>query len=164
MQMMSQASIIYRSKTARESEGEIVTNISKEIKLVNQDDDVSCSLACISMITGKNLSSVRMIAGEMGITAPCNNLEFLRILTAFKVLGVSVDTYDETMYENHLYKIVVPSLNSKRGTHAIIADTRHGELRIYDPQQDRKGKDFYTTENLKSWSSPIRIIDIYTGV
>jgi len=139
-------------------------NIPEKIKLINQKDDISCTLACVAMVTGKKMGTIKMAAEELGIKPPCDNLEFLRLLTFFQVLGIPNNVSDEMIYSDALYKVSVPSINSKRGLHAVVIDTRHGDIRVYDPQRGREGKEFYTAENIKSFSSPIKIIDITSNL
>jgi len=134
--------------------------IPKEIKLVNQYDNLSCVLACMSMVTGKKIETVKSVIEKINIKAPLTNMQLLRTLSYFRVLALPVNTSDESLYRGSLYIITVPSLNCERGNHAIVADARGDELLIYDPQDGVEGKKFYDESNLKNWSSPIKIIDI----
>ena len=135
--------------------------VPSKIKLVNQNSDISCMFACVAMVAGKNLSTVVDVANELKIYPPCSMMEFMRLLTCFRILGVPEPL--EGLRDNALYKVCVPSLNSQAGLHSIIIDSRGDRYEVYDPQNGMEGKKFYTRKNFKTFSLPIKIVDIRDG-
>jgi len=135
--------------------------IPNKINLVNQDDNVSCVLACVAMLTGKKLVQVRTGAIKIGLTPPLNVIEQAKLLATFKLAWTP--TIEEVIYKGNIYILKVSSLNTIAGQHSIIADCRSGEIEIFDPQNGVKDKNFYTVDNFKNFSTPVRIIDPYEG-
>lgn len=55
----------------------------------------------------------------------------------------------------------VPSLNMQASTHSILMDTREevcGSGAIYDPNQGREGKKYYTTDLEVAESDPLAVM------
>ena len=120
-------------------------NAYVNMKIVNQDDDKSCMLACVAMISDKTLTEIRSLyKGNI----PLSDRELFDLVESLE-LAIYSERYNE-IHRNSVYIIVVPSLNITGGTHGIVVDTRGGEMRVFDPQHGRKGKKWYTTDNLKS--------------
>ena len=130
-------------------------NVVKNIDLVNQKDDLSCTIACVAMLSGYSFDYVRKIAKHNSLIAPLNTIETLQLLCEVKVLGMHKP--DEILESGDLYLLTVPSLNSV-GFHNIILDLREGLKNVFDPQKGRENKRFYTQKNLKNWSTTIEII------
>lgn len=137
--------------------------VSANIKLINQDDDTSCVLACLAMLTGTSMKVARESARELRMTCPLNDLEFLRLLALHGLLGIR--QAEDNLFGGELYKVCVPSLNFAAGFHAVIIDLRELHTpKLYDPQNGREGRKFYGMdlslgEGLK-YISAIRIVDV----
>lgn len=120
------------------------------MRLVKQTTDWDCAFACIAMVCGVSLDDVMDVAG---VTRPPLLNEEMRIIAHFQCLPTQV--LDSALYTNRVHIVTVPSLNFEALNHAIVLTTSdEGEdAKVYDPQNGRKDKKFYTQDNLKCWSN-----------
>lgn len=126
-----------------------------EIKHVQQQDDKSCVIACIAMITGKSFEDIYKIAKEV----PCGEEEQNKLLVLNNIYPKRF--LDNTLYINKRYIVSTPSLNFPGIMHCIVIDTNsNGSISVYDPQKDVKDKKYYTHKNLESWGDVTEIIYI----
>jgi hypothetical protein len=139
--------------------------IPSRIKLVNQDDNVSCVLAGVAMVTGVSLSMIRERCKILNIWPPLNTFDQCRLLVFCGIFPVMQNIDCESLIEGNVYAVTVPSLNTKgHGLHSIIVDTRNeGDIQIFDPQNGIEGKDFYTEDALKCYSTVLKLIDPVVG-
>ena len=136
------------------------------MKLFKQPCDQSCILACLVMITGISFLDISNI-----IDTPPSEEEVDYILDIAKSEGYIGD------WERRLYPylvdgynmIVVPSLNIIGDNHMIVVHTSDGGKLVFDPNQGRKDKKFYVSDNedikdinnnachLKCWNQVIHV-------
>jgi hypothetical protein len=124
----------------------------QKIKHVQQDDDKSCTLACIAMVTGASYAELKK--NVMQVPVPHSEVDRLLYANGMYPLR-SVYT---TLFAGKTYIVAVPSLNFKGGMHSIVVqtgETPEDPFVILDPQEGREGREFYTLENLISWEGPI---------
>lgn len=141
-----------------------MTRVPEKITLVNQDDNKSCSMACIAMVTGKPLDLVRgQLLSNCGLTPGMDSMEILKGLSYYQVLGVPVP-FTEKLYLGDIYILTVKSKNEGKefcnAFHHIVGDFRSGEAEIYDPQNGRNEKEYYTEDDYYQIEA-IKIIDIH---
>jgi len=122
---------------------------SYRIKWVKQRTDWDCSYACIAMACGVTLEEVIAVSSYDGAMYES---EMLRVIAHFQHLPIYIQ--GDTLYPDRTHIICVPSLNLTGLNHSIVVKTFAPDepVLVLDPQQDREGKKFYTTDNLKCWS------------
>jgi ABC-type bacteriocin/lantibiotic exporter with double-glycine peptidase domain len=115
---------------------------------VQQEDDYSCGIACLAMVSGLSFSEVfsrckSFFASEHGIGSR-------ELDVSLRHLKIS---YSRKLYPHFpktcLYIMTVPSLNIVAGNHFVVVDLRDAVWTVYDPQRGREGKKFYA-ETIKS--------------
>lgn len=116
-----------------------------EITLVNQIDDCTCIPACMAMISGFKLEDVLHIMEDIR-KPPYSEHETMIGLVRLKVLPIQI--LGRVLKPFHLYMAMVPSLNAIGVIHAIVIDVRDGNLKVFDPQNGRTDKKFYTDQYL----------------
>lgn len=116
-----------------------------EIKLVNQVDDKSCMAACMAMVAGVTIEKVFEVMQDIHAT-PYSEYEAMIGLVRLGVLPIQI--IGREFPRADLYMVAVPSLNNPGGTHAIIIDLRHGCMEVFDPQNGRPDRKYYTRENI----------------
>jgi len=110
-----------------------------ELLLVQQHDDYSCGRACVAMATGIEY-------GSLADTYTGRTYYYARdIITQLEDSGlVCLPTAGIGYFPAETMILAVPSLNTVGGMHWIYMSDGH----IYDPQEGRKGKLFYSNDGL----------------
>ena len=130
------------------------------IELVNQDNDVSCALACIAMLTGEPLEKIRHHAESVfGIKPPVKMKDVVKLLTYYNFFCHQTPAY-EPLYTGYIYLLSVRSLNTT-GVHSILLDARETKEIVYDPQKGVKGKRYYSDSNDLNYLDALKLIDIF---
>lgn len=112
-----------------------------EINLVNQINDETCMSACLAMLTGIPIEQVIKEFHADYFRGKVTAYEYLKQ----KGIGSRKFWVEERgLSWGCLYLLAVPSLNKKGILHSILAQTTSDGLQIFDPQQGRYGKDYYT--------------------
>lgn len=112
--------------------------ISFPIQNVQQKDSRSCTLACLSMVTGIRQDDIIQIIQHNIIDH--NMIE--RFLVQNFIKPEQVQGYSIT--PGFVYIVDVPSLQQKAMLHKIIIDTRSGIFSIHDPIYGTGGEDYQT--------------------
>lgn len=118
------------------------------MKLVTQEDDDGCVHACIAMVTGQSYKDVRAVDRH-----ELSMFRVISILSYFGYIG-EPQTYPVLPLTSATVALVtVPSLNIPGGNHQVVwvAD----DLKVFDPNEMRAGRKWYTTQTMKSWSEVI---------
>jgi len=123
-----------------------------KISLVNQQDDKSCVVACIAMITGKPYEEIRACFKEDDIPVYPHAQDAVLCKYGF----VTKRNTLQSLYPHGIYILSVPSLNTPAQMHAVVLDTT--DYVIYDPQQGRPDRKFYTYSMIQSWGAADEII------
>lgn len=123
--------------------------------LIQQRTDQDCVIACLAMYTGADYGDVLANVNRHGKGGVClhDAVAYLR-KTGFELARRTV-----WFFESHKAIMDVPSLNAIGGMHAIYWDGKE----IFDPQQGRAGKLFWTRELLFakcSWGGTITEAEI----
>ena len=111
-----------------------------EIEHQQQPNPVTCTSACIAMLTGIPVNKIADVfhpAYSRQEITPCEYLES----RGLKVKRLYTD--DQPM-PSRLYLVTVPSLNKKGTLHHIIVDWRD-VCDVYDPNKGIKGKKYYVS-------------------
>lgn len=127
-----------------------------KIKLVNQIDDKTCVAACMAMIAGVSIERVLKITEDIG-EPPFSEETSMIGLTQLKVLPRR--QLENQILHGRIYIADVPSLNFLGTMHAVVLDFRD-IFEVYDPQNGREGKKFYTSENISGWANLIYCVRV----
>lgn len=134
------------------------------LKLVNQDDDKSCSAACIAMLLDTSLESIRiMLRRRFGLAPPLTSLQVAKALCCGEVYALPENPISPVLVGGHLYIVSVKSLNITGGMHHVIVDMRCDPPQLLDPQNGRPDRQFYAADmdlNTLEVSEVLRIIDV----
>lgn len=126
-----------------------------------QPTDDSCMVTCIAMVIGKPVSSVYENYHKQLFNFKGENLS--SILDKYGIPHfVNCSAITNTMHENNLFFLCVPSLNTTGGTHQILAINDNGFITIFDPAMGLEDTKYYVYDNgghefkenevqLKSW-------------
>ena len=127
--------------------------VKNYMRLVNQETNCDCVYACIAMVCGKTLNEVMKVA--RGKHALGQKEEF-KLIAYFGYLP-TLQLF-EGLNKNGVYLVTVPSLNFEGGNHRIVITTAEmGEIKVYDPNKNRKDKKYYTKKTLRAWSQTTKI-------
>jgi hypothetical protein len=110
-----------------------------ELKLVQQDVN-ECVLACVSMISGVELDTLREKYSKF-INSGITLYDELTILHDLDIKYVQCN--DCMLHYGRVYVITVNSLNEKDVSHRIVVDCRYSDIKILDPNKGVKDKLFY---------------------
>lgn len=124
-------------------------SIPNPIKHVCQPDNISCTSACLAMLTG---IPIQQILNEFHIGwTQGKQITPIQYLTEKRDAGESdvvMDlhlTYGDTLWPGGVYLLTVPSLNTVGHFHHIVFDWRDDENPlVLDPNQGRSGKRYFT--------------------
>lgn len=102
----------------------------KLIELVEQPTHNTCLSACISMLTGV---PVEKVVDVWGADLKSGDVLAQDVLQRYGTIARIPECLNR-VYANNVYMLLVPSGNTQE-LHAIIADTRDGTTKIYDPSK-----------------------------
>lgn len=108
-----------------------------------QNLPTSCCSAALAMILGKPASEVEEafhVPYEAGLTSEYEYLTLGGV--GFDPLGPNL----RSILWDQVYLLAVPSLNLQATLHSVVVDTRFGTYKVYDPNQGREGRLYYTGE------------------
>jgi ABC-type bacteriocin/lantibiotic exporter with double-glycine peptidase domain len=117
-----------------------MNRIPKEIELVIQQSDNTCTSACLSMISGISYDEVVSSFHNKFISGKIKAIDWLRNL------GFIVREFggiERHIRFDSVYLLMVPSLNKLGRNHSIVVDSRSGFIEVYDPRADGVHK-YYT--------------------
>ena len=120
-------------------------NEDYKIDIVNQIDDKTCVAASMAMVAGVPIERVFEVMEAIS-KPPYSEHDAMKGLVKLGVLPIQV--LGREFPHAALYIATVPSLNNIGGTHSIVIDLRHDEMEVFDPQNGRLDRKFYTKENL----------------
>lgn len=136
-----------------------------DIKLVQQPTADTCTSACISMITGIDISDVINDFHEEWKSHKTNPSEFLSHQGISHI--VNKDVFNHTLEWGCIYLLTVASLNIDGGLHHIILDLTGEKEGVFDPNNGKPDKKYYVgwsegkrSDNevkLNSWMVDIKI-------
>jgi len=115
-----------------------------------------CVIACIAMVGNLTQKEVLAAFPEFDGVGICqeDTIIILRRLQIPYIQYVST-----SLYENRLFIVTVPSLNTPMGNHCVVVKTdKEGKPTIYDPAKGLKDKLFY--ESIRCWSEVLEIPQI----
>lgn len=125
---------------------------------VQQQDDFSCGVACVAMVTGRSFEEVAKDHGvRQGMCA--EDMDALLVLYG---MAFERQLYP-TLKPGSTYIVTVPSLNRVGGLHFIVVRTKEFtdatslSADILDPQYGRA--DNYEEFLLTSWAEAVRILN-----
>lgn len=131
-----------------------------QMRVVRQQCDYSCGVACAAMVAGVSFGEARARCGEIG-----NGMSARELGTLLRSLHVR---YERLLFPEitktlpHI--VVVPSLNHVAGNHYVVLYF-DGRWNVLDPQRDRRGMKWYalhrddaTGVQLRSYSELIRVV------
>lgn len=135
-----------------------------QIQHVQQPTPFSCVPTCISMVTGVSLDKIlEMTANPKAFDRGWSAEQELAILVQLDILPVydNLKRYDF----DSIYLVTVASLNLERSNHRIILDLRDkADRTVYDPNEGREGKLFYTDHDYRQGRMPktdvVRLVDV----
>lgn len=109
------------------------------IKLAHQTQPTpyACVHTCIAMLAGVPVAQVmeRFPGDGMDMRETYAALEAMKLNWNALVFG--------RLVVDAVYLASVPSLNFEGGSHAVILDSRSGEIEVLDPNKGREGKRYY---------------------
>lgn len=109
---------------------------------VQQPTDVTCSHACLAMVTGLPIERLVDRFGDRSL----RDEDEATILTELGILPVPMSPY---MLENPMplagvYFLTTPSLNRPGDMHRVVAHYAHEEgWTVFDPNEGRDGKQYW---------------------
>lgn len=120
-----------------------------ELKEVQQISEHGCAVACIAMITGKDVSYVNGLCLQYGFDVEKNkgmSEEADKLI--FSLLNHITELVNQYQpLAPGLYIASVKSLNRPGGRHAVVIECFESDdqchVVIYDPQRGRDGVEFY---------------------
>lgn len=130
------------------------------MELINQINDESCVHACLAMVTG---ASVLELWGRYPF--PLTPKQELTILIEGRAWPIAQNPFDNQFPFCGVYLVSVPSLNVPGVLHRIVVTASETEIRCFDPQRGREGKQFYSEDAfslssqtpVKSYGEVVRI-------
>jgi len=126
--------------------------MESEIKLVQQSTDNGCMSACIAMVLDLPLDEVMEAFHDDYHEGEIRAEDYIRMR------GVDVELLfaaGSRVYSDQLYIVSVPSLNLEGINHVVVMDTRNNETKVFDPNEGREGKRYYTKVDSKLNDDPL---------
>lgn len=133
----------------------------EDIKLVTQKRDNDCVLACLAMVSGKNLDEIHQLCLDFKGDISYSGITLLETLYLLTKLQINYILYAHPIIvSDRLYMLTVPSLNMQGGNHCIIVySDEFLNFTVLDPaQEDGKDYRYYTPEKLLGYSEVVEII------
>lgn len=110
-----------------------------------------CVQTCLAMLLDEPVEDV---IAMLGTKEGLSTFETYQALNRFKFVWNAL-VLPELIFDG-LYLLTVPSLNLQGRNHCILVE-RSDVITVYDPNEGKEGKLFYTSSNLSSWSEPIYV-------
>lgn len=111
------------------------------INFVQQPTDITCTSACLAMLTGK---SIDLVIGESHEGWCNNSTDPVNYLLKYGInLIINTKPFKRTMEWGFVYLLTVPSLNVEGGLHHIVVDLTTENGTVLDPNRGRHGKEYY---------------------
>ena len=112
-----------------------------DIKFVQQPTSVTCTHACLSMVTGRHVDELIQRFGNHGIGSEAE----AALLTECGFMPVHMNRYAESYFPAiGLYLMSAPSLNIQGAMHRLVVlMDDNWDLFVLDPNTGRKGKKYY---------------------
>lgn len=118
------------------------------VRHVQQPTAHTCVHACLSMVTGIPVQDLIARFGDVGMT----DEDKATVLCEEGILPVDVPNMGGAMHPlpyAGTYMLSVPSLNIQGRGHSIVCTLdAEGDWALYDPNEGREGKQFYTRHGL----------------
>jgi ABC-type bacteriocin/lantibiotic exporter with double-glycine peptidase domain len=131
----------------------------RQIKHVQQEDPNGCGIACVAMVADSYYEAIKDLAvGVPDIDDTGVNIWGLENLLTLLDIEFEHQLYPRLEW-NSTYIVVTPSLNRKGISHYIVLQTNTQEIiNVYDPNKGITDIEYYTIDNLKSWSEVTKVL------
>lgn len=117
--------------------------VKHPIKLQQQPTWNSCASTCMAMMLDLPAQQVIDEFHEDYITHKTRPYDYLRS----KGLDVRYGVIDQLFEWDTVYMVTVPSLNLLSVNHFVVMDFRDENWKIYDPNNGKEGKKYYTNDH-----------------